>query len=119
MSREQLEQTSTGITRRALVAGAIGTLALSVFPARGFAATADVQRARLDDVLDTYYAFYCPQDTSRNINLFHANYKTISYRNGYRRLYPDETIWVGNVNDPNGSGLTGILKQFKCNYEIW
>lgn len=39
-----------------------------------------------DDVVDTYWSYSCPRGVSgHSISMFNISYKTISYRNGYRR----------------------------------
>lgn len=119
MREKEKATLSKSITRRALVVGAAGTLASMLATKVGYAATADIQRAYLDDVLDTYYVFYCPQDTSKNLSCYSPKYKTLSYKNGYSRIYPDEEIWYATVVDPKGSGLPGVMKQYRCNYKIW
>ena len=73
-----------------------------------------------DDVLDTYYYFYCWSDSSHNNSLLYPTYTRLSYRTGYSRLYPDEVL--NDINGypcPKNKNHTGLLKRFKCHYSTW
>lgn len=72
-----------------------------------------------DTVLANYTYFYCWDTPSHSEPCLEPEYKQISFKNGYSRIYPDEHLW----DDPGfpcpHCGHAGLGKRFKCNYQIY
>lgn len=74
------------------------------------------RRAMQEDVLDTYYSFYCFNNVAHNIPLKDPTYKRLTFKNSYSRIYPDtcRTSFVYTCPTCKGDGL---MKVFQCNYQ--
>lgn len=93
-------------------------------PTDSFASTetsvVELRRALIDDVLDAYSYFHCYQSASHDIKVFDPTYRTITYRNGYTRKFPDTPLYtIEKYPCPTDPTHYGLLKRFSCNYETY
>ena len=80
----------------------------------------EVQRSKIDDVLDSYGYFFCYQTSSHNNKVFEPVYRTLTYRNGYTRKYPDALLYsIAQYPCPTDPTHNGMLKRFSCSYETY
>lgn len=80
----------------------------------------EVQRSTIDDVLDSYGYFFCYQTSSHDIKVFEPVYRTLTYRNGYTRKYPDTLLYlIAQYPCPTDPTHNGMLKRFSCSYETY
>lgn len=80
----------------------------------------EVQRSKIDDVLDSYGYFFCYQTSSHDIKVFEPVYRTLTYRNGYTRKYPDTLLYsIAQYPCPTDPTHNGMLKRFSCSYETY
>ena len=78
------------------------------------------KRSKIDDVLDSYSYFYCYQTSSHDIKLLDPTYRTLTYRNGYTRKYPDTPLYsIEKYPCPIDPTHNGLLKRFSCSYETY
>lgn len=74
------------------------------------------RRAMQEDVLDTYYSFYCYNNVTHNIPLKEPTYKRLTFKNSYSRIYPDTCRTSFTYTCPTCKG-DGVMKVFQCNYQ--
>lgn len=80
----------------------------------------EIKRSKIDDVLDSYSYFHCYADPSHDIKVLEPTYRTLTYRNGYTRKYPDAQLYViYQYPCPTDPTHNGLLKRFACSYETY
>ena len=75
------------------------------------------RRAMQEDVLDTYYTFYCYSNRSHSVSVMYPTYKSIVFKNSYSRVYPDTCLSSFSYPCPTCK-VDGLMKVFQCNYQI-
>lgn len=78
--------------------------------------------ALIDSVLDTYSYFYCYSDASHDNPLMYPTYRTITFKKGYSRIYPDECLSDQTLTSfpcPSNYNKRGMLKTYRCRYSTY
>lgn len=81
-----------------------------------FDETSIARRAMQEDVLDTYYSFYCFNNTAHNNPLMYPIYKRLTFKNSYSRIYPDTCRTSFTYPCPT-CRVDGTMKVFQCKYQ--
>ncbi len=65
----------------------------SVIESTALSSPLNCRRVMYDTVLANYTYFYCWDTPSHSEPCLEPEYKQISFKNGYSRIYPDEHLW--------------------------